>query len=604
MIDPTALPGTNGLPDATTTYQGQDVQARKPGFSFPAPRPSPSQPPVDFSQLMQGAGQGKGGLNLNSIMPLLLLAAPLIEAHNPGAGMAMASNYLNYTRQQADQRQRTILGMAHEFANTSDDQWPAVEGLLKSQGIDPATIAAIKAGRIAFRDPNWETEQQFRQIFGPGLDAARQMGVRFTPTPEQVQAAQRAGLQIPYDVQGGSPAVPAQPGGGELGTRTPPVPAQAAVPGQVVLRGTAPTPPIGQLFPGAQGTPFANMLSTPENVKLYNDFVSQRKLSDEQARQHRTDYQKFLRDKLVAGLQMPGSVNLAELRGQMESKDAGMNFAAEVSRARTQLAKLPVPVQVGGQTMMVSPDKAADIAMKNEGSVLVRIPGGGIVRMTGAEFASFQVRQQELGLRATEVGIAQSREAREAAAAPTVFNVNGQRIRNVSDLKIAVALGTVPLSAVSPEMRDVIIGKPVSPQAIQTRVAGLDARIQGAWRQVETTYPRDVRDAMWRLVHDQPAQKGDDRLLGNAQGGRTARDAANGIRNWMGQREIWQSQLQGQSGQPTRPVTPASSATSPRNQKIPENATVAGTDKRTGHQVYQTPDGRYYDGTTGALLNP
>ena len=544
MIDPTALPGssrTGDFVDDPTTYQGQDVQARKPGFSFPAPRPSPSQPPVDFSQLMQGAGQGKGGLNLNSIMPLLLLAAPLIEAHNPGAGMAMASNYLNYTRQQADQKQRTILGMAHEFANTTDEQWPAVEGLLRSQGLGPDVIRAIKEGRTAFRDPNWETEQQFRQIFGPGLDAARQMGVRFTPTPEQVQAAQRAGLQIPYDVQGGSPAIPAQPGGGELGTRTPPVPAQAAVPGQVVLRGTqaaAPTTTIGQVFSGAAGTPFANLPANPANTRLWMDFSKNNT-------EHKKEYQAFLREKMLAGLRLPGSVNLAELRTQMESPEAGMSFAAEFSRARDAMAKLPVPVTINGQTQMVSPDKAADIALRENGMVTVPLGGGRTVQMTGAQYANFQIAQQRLA-------IAQAREGRAEAKPPK---------------------GAGP---VTPR------GGAKPPKPVDT--AKISGDYESVWNGARATFPPNVTDAMQRAVHGQ-ATPADNKLL---QGQKGAAPYVTRLTS------LWR-QLnpagQGQTAQPAAPAKPAA----------PPSGAQQQTFTKGGFPVYMV-NGRYW--SNGRFLDP
>ncbi len=48
-------------------------------------------------------------------------------------------------------------------------------------------------------------------------------------------------------------------------------------------------------------------------------------------------YQQFLRDKLVAGLRNPGSVNLGMLRRQVDQ--AGMNWAVEKDRAQQQIAR-------------------------------------------------------------------------------------------------------------------------------------------------------------------------------------------------------------------------------------------------------------------------
>ncbi|GEM_PF-4090104 len=47
-------------------------------------------------------------------------------------------------------------------------------------------------------------------------------------------------------------------------------------------------------------------------------------------------------------------------------------------------------------------------------------------------------------------------------------------------------------------------------------------------------------------------------------------------------------------------VTPAGA----RSATIPSNATFAGRDSRTGHDVYRAPNGTLYDGATGAVLHP
>lgn len=566
MIDPRALiQQQSDAVDAQNQAGGQDQTApdqtgteafRAPSYRPPAiSSPRTTQPPVNIAGLL-GQGQGtKPGFNMDTLMPILMLAAPFIEARNPGAGLAMATGVMNYQRGQAEQNQRTVLGLAHEFANVTDEQWPAVDGLLESMNIDPKTRAVVKAlhDKGVFQDPNLKIERNLNQILG-----SIQQGQPLTP--EQMQAARMAGLPTAYQAPvAGQPGIAAMapgtaaPTAGGILRESPATTGQAAVPAQpggVVVRPPAPTVTYGELDPRYAGSPIANVPIPPNEIRSVIDDVAKRSDAD------KAKLQAYLRSKLVGGLQIPGSVDLATLRGQMEA--AGMPFAGEFAKARTEVAKTPVPVQIGGQTMMVSPDKAADLALKNEGMVLVRTPGG-VVRMTGAEFASYQTAQARLGIES-------ARNNREAANAPPAFVINGVRVRNISDLKIGVASGKIPLSAVDPVMRDAVIGRqPTNTAAVQAHLTALDARIQGQWTKAEQLYPQNVRDAMYRAVHNQ-AKPGDDKLLTfTPAGAASARAYVAGIRNNMGQRQVYQGMLQPQTVPAAKPSNkPTAGPSSPQ----------------------------------------
>ena len=596
MIDPTALPDTTGLPDATTTYQGQDVQARKPGFSFPAPRPSPSQPPVDFSQLMQGAGQGKGGLNLNSIMPLLLLAAPLIEAHNPGAGMAMASNYLNYTRQQADQKQRAILGLAHEFANVPDEQEGVVRSLVAAQlGVKPndPIVDAVWHGRIAWSDPNLETERTIQRILGPQFAAARSMGIRLQPgmvTPDQARQLQAAGVNI-FDVQGGAPAVPAQPGGGELGTRTPPVPAQPAIPGQVVYRGET----QDTIRPGATwGQVFAGLVNNPQASGIVNQPIPRefwdpktgtfkyKEAQDQIDRLYGTPYEQAGRAATASDTARRQYID--SVRG---------NIGRIVSAADSILNKASYPTP---QDASNAQRQAHDLLQRGRDYITREIIGGRLSSEEGnAILSTLPTSFMPSVARPPKVSVNVAAQGRIPENIRTAITALQNQINITPEGPARDAL-TKRLQGIY-DQYDIPAGAAPTRAGARSfdparNIADARAKFEGVWNEARM-YPKPVTDAMQRIAHGQ-GTSADQTLVNNAAqvGSTKAAALLGGIMNYQAQIDSFQKGAKPQNGaQPASPVKPATPPTGAQQQ----------TFTKGGFPVYMV-NGRYW--SNGRFLDP
>jgi len=465
MIDPSDLltqqPGTD-----VGTPQTDQLEARRfPQFQAPIPRTPGISAPRMPKAPQRAQGQG-GGFSMDTLMPLLLMAAPFLEAHQPGYGMGLVGGVLQHQQEQAQARRQTILSMAKEFGNTPDDQWAAAEGLLKSQGLDAQTISAIKAARVVFRDPNFALNEQIRHTREFLAPEVAQQAVSGLPlqqilTPDRLRAAQVAGIQLPYDVQTTAPGQAAIPGAmrgtpSEIGTAAAqPV---AAVPAQerVVVRGRTAVPTYGQLFgataPQIMNTPFANTPIPVDAQGIPNlreaaqtvEAITRTKITtDEAAATHRKNYQEYLRGKLMDGLRSPGSVDFATLRTQMASDEAGgMSFNGEFVKAQDavtkEIAARPVFVTVGGQTYPVSSAEALKITLGEQDKVTVPV-NGTLVRMTGDQFANYQ--------------LAVKRENRARKEQPLRATIQGVNIGSMADLRVAVAAGAIDPAKLDPVTR-------------------------------------------------------------------------------------------------------------------------------------------------------
>ena len=390
-----------------------------PGFSMPSgPRlPSPGRVPRGIpaavaapASTKAGGGEG-GGMNLDTVMPMLLLLSPLLELYRPGYGVGLAQGVLAHQANIRDTRQKTIFALAQDFAKVSPDQKDIMKAAFRNVNIAPDIFDAAWQLGQATRDPHAENERKLQEILRPFIEEANLTHKPFDPTQmpiEQFRKAQELGGFPTYqERQGviapgtsGAPGIAPQPRDiqGPSGALTSPVGYQAPTPPvmgpQIVRRGEQPVPTFVQIFPNATG-PFANAPIPMKNgVPDLNEATviatrfgwiktpADRREEDALAEKHKTQYQEFLRGKLEAGLDKPGSVDLATLRAQMESPDAGMNFASELRKAQNviaqQAAKLPVQVVLpGGVTLNVSQDRAltyAENAQKQTREDALRIP--------------------------------------------------------------------------------------------------------------------------------------------------------------------------------------------------------------------------------------
>lgn len=111
---------------------------------------------------------------LETIVPLLMLASPLIELAKPGAGVGVYKGVLDHQQRTQDRNQALVFNLAKDLGNLDEEQLPMVKEALKAQGLAPEQIeAALSLSRV-YRDPNAKAKRQLEQVITeevPGLGA-------------------------------------------------------------------------------------------------------------------------------------------------------------------------------------------------------------------------------------------------------------------------------------------------------------------------------------------------------------------------------------------------------------------------------------------------
>lgn len=129
--------------------------------------------------------------SLEQVMPLLLLASPLIEAGNPGVGMNLASGVLNYQRDKKERQNRILFGLAKDFADLGDENKDVLKALLKNAGIEPDIFEGAWAARKAFADPHAATNKYLDEMITGVIGGQEFTGPRRLIQPSQIESAQR-----------------------------------------------------------------------------------------------------------------------------------------------------------------------------------------------------------------------------------------------------------------------------------------------------------------------------------------------------------------------------------------------------------------------------
>lgn len=137
--------------------------------------------------------QKKQGFDLESILPLIMLAAPILEATSPGSGMGLLSGIGNFQQQRAIRRRQESQALLGLLSEADDENLGLATEALIAQGYDPQTVKAMAKASRAFVDPARKTNAILGKIT-KGMLGGQEVELPFGEL-QRLQAQERLDVQ-------------------------------------------------------------------------------------------------------------------------------------------------------------------------------------------------------------------------------------------------------------------------------------------------------------------------------------------------------------------------------------------------------------------------
>lgn len=281
---------------------------------------------------------GKGGIDLESILPFVMLTTPFLEAQNPGSGLGLAAGISSFQRERAIRRRQESQALLGLLSEADDENLETAIGALIDQGYDPKIVRAMAKASRAFVDPSRKAERAMSTLVDvPGIGQVTRRDAINIQLRERDRAAEAAQRETEF-TRGQQAQLTDQ--AREFVLQLSLTPAVTRVPNGV-----------------ARVQSLAQRLQAGEDPgKIIADAqVLAAEVGQVAAEQeHKPKRQEFLRNKLLAAVAGTQKVDLETLRKQMEKE--GMVWGAELVAAQQALASKPPTVS---QTEAVILDKIA-----------------------------------------------------------------------------------------------------------------------------------------------------------------------------------------------------------------------------------------------------
>lgn len=108
--------------------------------------------------------QKNGGMDLDSILPFLMLLSPMLEMRSPGSGLGLSSGILQYQRGRQEKRQRESMSLLQLLSEVDEDQLATAQGALIDAGYDPGLVKAMGKASRGMVDPARKAERALSQL--------------------------------------------------------------------------------------------------------------------------------------------------------------------------------------------------------------------------------------------------------------------------------------------------------------------------------------------------------------------------------------------------------------------------------------------------------